>query len=126
MATTRRYELSDEEWSIISSLIPEKEPGTKGRLPIDNRTAFNGIVWLARSGAPWRDLPERYGPWETIYSKFRKWLDDGILDNIFRILSLDADLSELMMDGTIVRAHQASAGAKKGAQSRKSAEAVAD
>jgi len=51
---------------------------------------LNGMVWIARSGAPWRDLPERYGPWKSVYSRFRKWIDDGILDNIFRVLSLEA------------------------------------
>ena len=71
-------------------------------------------VWIARSGAPWRDLPARYGPWETVYSRFRKWIDDGVLDNIFRVLSLDAELGEIFLDGSIVKAHQHSAGAKKG------------
>ena len=63
---------------------------------------MNGIVWLARSGAPWRDLPERYGSWKTVYSRFRKWIDDGILDNIFRILSLEAELEELSIDASII------------------------
>lgn len=67
-----------------------------------NRVILNGIIWIARSGAPWRDLPERYGPWETVYSRFRKWIEDGILDNIFRVLSLDAELEELSLDGSIV------------------------
>lgn len=120
MAATKRYELSEDEWNRISALIPEKQRGTKGRPTTDNRTAFNGVIWLARSGAPWRDLPERYGSWETVYTKFRKWLDDGVIDNIFRILSLEADPSELIMDSTIIRAHQASAGAKKGAKRHKS------
>ena len=73
-----------------------------------------------RSGAPWRDLPERYGPWQTVYSRFRKWMEDGILDNIFRVLSLDAELSELSIDASIVQAHQHSAGAKKGGHPTKS------
>ena len=73
------------------------------------------MIWLARSGAPWRDLPERYGPWESVYSRFRKWIDaGGVLDNIFRVLSLEAELEELSLDATIVQAHQHSAGAKKG------------
>ena len=72
------------------------------------------MIWIARSGAPWRDLPERYGPWETVYSRFRKWIDDGILDNIFRLLSLEAELEELSLDASIVQAYQHSAGAKKG------------
>ena len=79
---------------------------------------LNGMVWIARSGAPWRDLPERYGPWNSVYSRFRKWIDDGILDNIFRVLSLEAEINELSLDATIVQAHQHSAGAKKGASKR--------
>ena len=72
-----------------------------------------GIVWIARSGVPWRDLPERYGSWQTVYSRFRKWIEDGTLDNIFRVLSLEAELTELSIDDSIVKAHQHSAGAKK-------------
>lgn len=79
---------------------------------------------LARSGAPWRDLPERYGSWKTVYSRFRKWIDDGILDNIFRILSLEAELEELSIDASIIQAHQHSAGAKKGGLQMKSGIAV--
>ena len=82
------------------------------------------MMWLARSGAAWRDLPERYGSWETGYSRFRKWLDDGILDHLFHVLALDAELGEVSIDGTIVRAHQHSAGAKKGAKETKSEEVV--
>ena len=85
---------------------------------------MNGIVWLARSGAPWRDLPERYGSWKTVYSRFRKWIDDGILDNIFRILSLEAELEELSIDASIIQAHQHRAGAKKGGLQMKSGIAV--
>lgn len=85
---------------------------------------LNAMFWLARSGAAWRDLPERYGPWSSVYSRFRKWLDDGILDNIFRVLSLEAELEELSLDASIVQAHQHSAGAKKRGQKTKSAIAV--
>lgn len=74
----------------------------------------NAMVWITRSGAPWRDLPERYGPWKTVYSRFRKWIGDGILDNIFRVLCLEAELGGLFLDASIVQAHQHSAGAKKG------------
>ena len=80
--------------------------------------------WLARSGDPWRDLPERYGSWQTVYSRFRKWIDDGILDNIFRVLNLEAELEELSIDASIVQAHQHSAGAKKGGSQMKSDIAV--
>ena len=111
----RRYELKDEEWEKIKELLPAENTGKRGRPAKDNRQILNGIIWVVRSGAPWRDLPERYGPWETVYSRFRKWIEDGIIDNIFRILSLEAETEEVSIDATIVKAHQHSAGAKKGA-----------
>ena len=120
----RRYELTDEEWLRIEPLLPPENTGKQGRPRKDNRIIMNGIVWLARSGAPWRDLPERYGSWKTVYSRFRKWIDDGILDNIFRVLSLEAELGELSIDASIVQAHQHSAGAKKGGLQMKSDIAV--
>ena len=122
----RRYELTDQEWNRIKDLLPPEKSGKRGRPSKDNRMILNAMVWIARSGAPWRDLPERYGPWETVYSRFRKWINDGILDNIFRVLSLDAELDELFMDSSIVQAHQHSAGAKKGGLPMKLDEAVAD
>ena len=114
----RRYELTDEEWNRIAPLLPPENTGKQGRPQKCTRTILNGIVWIARSGAPWCDLPERYGAWQTVYSRFRKWIDDGIIDNIFRVLSLDAELTELSIDASIVQAHQHSAGAKKGASKR--------
>ena len=81
---------------------------------------LNGMVWIARSGAPWRDLSEHYGSWNSVYSRFRKWIDDGILDNIFRVLSLETELEELSLDASIVQAHQHSAGAKEGGLQMKS------
>ena len=116
----RCCELTDQEWEQVASLLPPEKTGKPGRPPKDNRTMLNGMVWIARSGAPWRDLPERYGPWNSVYSRFRKWIDDGILDNIFRVLSLEAELYELSLDAAIVQAHQHSAGAKKGSLQPKS------
>lgn len=110
----RRYELTDQEWEQIAPLLPAQNTEKPGRPPKDNRLMLNAMVWLARSGAAWRDLPERYGPWTSVYSRFRKWIDDGILDNIFRVLSLEAELEDLSIDASIVQAHQHSAGAKKG------------
>lgn len=116
----RRYELTDQEWEQIAPLLPPEKTGKPGRPSKDNRMMLNAMVWLARSGAPWRDLPERYGSWKTVYSRFRKWIDDGILDNVFRVLSLEAELEELSLDASIVQAHQHSAGAKKGGLQMKS------
>ena len=109
----RRYELTDDEWNRIVTLLPPENTGKPGRPSKENRTMLNAMIWLARSGAPWRDLPERYGPWESVYSRFRKWIDAGVLDNIFRVLSLEAELEELSLDASIVQAHQHSAGEKK-------------
>lgn len=114
----RRYELTDQEWEQIASLLPPEKTGKPGRPSKDNRTMLNGMVWIARSGAPWRDLPERYGPWNSVYSRFRKWIDDGILDNIFRLLSLEAELCELSLDATIVQATSTVRVQKKGASKR--------
>ena len=110
---TRRYELTDEEWEQIKDLFPKENVIKRGRPLKDNRTMLNAMVWIVRSGAAWWDLPERYGPWETVYSRFRRWIEDGILDNIFRILSFEAELGELSVDASIVKAHQHSAGAPK-------------
>ncbi len=74
---------------------------------------LNAMLWLACSGAAWRDLLERYGSWKTVYNRFRKWTEDGVIDNIFHILSLEAELSELSLDATIVKAHQDSPGTHK-------------
>ena len=119
----RRYELTDQEWEQIASLLPPEKTGKPRRPSKDNRTMLNGMVLIAR-GAPWRDLPERYGFWNSVYSRFRKWIDDRILDNVFRVLSLEAELYELSMDATIVQAHQHSAGVKKGGLQTRSDTAV--
>lgn len=68
----RRNELTDQEWEQVAALLPPEKTGKPGRPPKDNRIMLNGMVWIARSGAPWRDLPERYGPWNSVYSRFRK------------------------------------------------------
>lgn len=110
----KHYDLTDQQWEQIASLFPPENTGKRGRPSKSNRLMLNAMVWIARSGAPWRGLPERFGPWETVYSRFRKWIEDGFLDNIFRILSMDAELSEVSIDASIVQAHQHSAGARKG------------
>lgn len=116
----RRYEITDIQWMKIRQYFPPQKIGGRGRPPRDNREILNGILWILSSGASWRDLPEYYGPWETVYGKFRKWINDGIFDNIFRILSSDAELENISIDGSIVKAHQHSAGAKKGGSQMKS------
>ena len=75
---SRRYELTDQEWKQIAPLLPLEKTGKPRRPPKDNRSMLNGMVWITRSGAPWHDLPKRYGLWNSVYSRFRKWIDDGI------------------------------------------------
>ena len=110
----KRYELTEEEWNRIEPYMPPQRTGKKGRPPKDHQMMLNAILWLARSGAEWEDLPERYGPWKTVYSRFCKWRDEGLLQKIFEALSADADLETLSIDSTSIRAHQHTAGAKKG------------
>jgi transposase len=107
----KRYEISDEQWNQINDLFPVAKTG---RPPMDNRLMFNAILWIARSGAAWRDLPERFGSWKTVYSRFCKWRDDATLLTIFKELNSEADYENLSIDSTCIKAHQHSAGAKKG------------
>lgn len=107
----KRYELSDEQWEQIKEMFPKAKTG---RPPKDNRIMMNAILWLARSGAAWADIPERYGSYKTVYSRFCKWRDDGTLLHIFEALNEDADFENLSIDSTSIKAHPQSAGAKKG------------
>lgn len=107
----KRYELTDEQWNQIEPLIPTAKTG---RPPKEHRIMLNAMVWLARSGAGWEDLPERYGSWKSVYSRFCKWRDEGTLLKIFKSLNEEPDLEHLCIDSTTVKAHQHSAGAKKG------------
>jgi transposase len=111
----RRYELTDAEWERVKCYFPEKEPGTRGRPPKSGREILNGILWIARSSAPWRDLPERFGPWETVYTRFRELTKKGVLLQAFKDLNVDADMQDVSLDSTSVKVHQHAAGAKKGA-----------
>ena len=107
-----RHELSEEQFKKIENMLPGRA-GHVGVTAKDNRTFINGVLWIFKTGAPWRDLPERYGHWKNVHRRFSRWSRDGIFNKIFRVLSEDADMEFLLMDGTIVKAHQHSAGAKK-------------
>jgi len=104
----RRYESSDASWKRIEPLLKGKA-GDVGRSGTDNRLFINAVVWMARSGAAWRDLPERYGPWNSVYRRFRRWAKSGHWQAIFEALQ-DPDLDWTMVDSTTVRAHQQAAG----------------
>ncbi len=115
-----RYDLSDEAWAIIEPLLPTvlKSPQA-GRPWAEHRKIVNGMFWILCSGAPWRDLPERYGPWKTVYNRFNRWSKSGVINIIFnRLLSfLDAhglvDWSAIALDGSNIRALKCAAGAQK-------------
>ena len=107
----RRYELSDDEWERIAALLPGKSSDC-GVTAKDNRQFVNGVLWIARSGAPWRDLPERYGLWNSVYQRFNRWTKTGVWERVFTALQ-DADDEWLMLDSTTIRAHQHAAGQKK-------------
>ena len=110
----RRYELTDAEWERLEPYFPERKAGDRGRPKREPREMLNGIFWIARSGAAWRDLPERYGPWQTVYKRFRAWSESGLIEKIFHELGEDADLQDISIDSTYIKAHKASAGAERG------------
>jgi transposase len=109
----RRHEISDDQWDRIKDLAAGKEgdPGVRAK---DNRLFVNAVLWIAKTGAPWRDLPERFGNFNSIWRRFDRWARKGIWEKMFRALQ-DPDLEWLLIDSTIIRAHQHAAGAKKGA-----------
>ena len=113
---TKRYELTDSEWKRVKDMLPPEHPagGKRGRpAKCDNRTALNGMLWIARGGAPWRELPERYGPWQTVYSRFRTWRDMGVFEAVFQALSIDADFENISIDSTSCKVHQSANGGEK-------------
>lgn len=117
---TRRHSLTDDQWELIEDIFGGSAP--TGRPRVSRRQIVDGIFWILRTGAPWRDLPERYGKWGTVYNTFRRWSLDGTIDEILRRLrGAVADVRELddelwCVDGTVIRAARCAAGAKKGDQ----------
>jgi transposase len=116
----RRHELSQQQWERIASLFPHPtHQDGRGRPWEDHQRLLNGILWRLHTGAPWRDIPERYGPWETIYSRFRRWREDGtwarILTHLLEDLERQGRLGhELwLVDATVIRASRAAGGAEK-------------
>lgn len=112
---TRRYEVSDEQWEQIKPYLGN-ERKKMGRPQSDNRKILNGLMWILKTGAPWRDLPEYYGPWQTVYKRFVQWQNNDKLKEMFEQLRQGADMQDICIDGSYIKAHRASAGAKKGLQ----------
>jgi transposase len=113
----RRHELSDAEWERLAPLLPPHKPGRRRH---DDRHVIDAVLWKLATGAPWRDLPTRYGPWQTAYTRFWRWTRAGVWDQLFAALQRQADAAGQIdwqvhfVDGTVIRAHQHAAGAKKG------------
>jgi transposase len=105
-----RYDLTDFEWSIIEPLLPMDRRGPK---PQNNRQIINGMFYILRTGSPWRDLPERYGPYTTVYNRFNRWRKAGIWDRLMDAIVKAHDGKVQMIDSSIVRVHQHASGAKK-------------
>ena len=100
----RRYELTASEWNRIKDYLPPERSTQKGRPQKDNRMMLNGILWILRTGCQWRELPECYGSWQSVYARFRKWQKDGIFEKIFRELNLDADTEYIRINSASVKA----------------------
>src|SRR3712207_3937454 len=119
-----RGDLTNAQWARLHPLLPPQKPHT-GRPAVDHRRIINGILWVDRTGAPWRDMPDRYGPWQTVANRFYRWRAAGIWDRIFHAVQQQADAANQLdwevqyVDGSSIRAHQHAAGAKKGTRKRK-------
>ena len=109
----RRHEITDEKWKQIEPLLPGRD-GDPGRSAEDNRKFVNACLWIAKTGAPWRDLPERFGKWNTVFQRFNRWCKNGVWEGVLKALGGDSELENLVLDSTIVRAHQHAAGGKGG------------
>jgi transposase len=112
----KRYELNEAQWRRIETMLPGKA-GDPGRTA-DNRLFVNGVLWVLRSGAHWHDLPERYGKWKSVHTRFSRWAKAGVWERVFEALTKDRDNEYLMLDTTLVRAHQQAATGKGGAKIR--------
>ena len=120
-----RKVLTDARWKKIEDLLPGKasDPGCTAK---DNRLFVEAVLWIARTGSPWRDLPAELGNWHTTYVRFARWRDSGVWDRVANALAGDAELERVFIDSTIVRAHQHAAGAQKNSARKPSGGRVAD
>jgi len=104
--------LRNDQWRRIEQMLPGKA-SDRGVTAKDNRVFVEAVLWMARTGSPWRDLPDEFGPWNSVYKRFARWSEHGVRHRVFAELAKDADFEEVFLDSTIVRAHQHAAGAPK-------------
>jgi putative transposase len=107
-----RFKLDDRQWERVEAFL--KSERGPGRPPIDDRRFVEAVLWVLRTGAPWRDLPSEFGPWKTVFNRFDRWSKQGKWQRLLRVLQVDVDDDWYSIDATIVRAHQHAAGAKGG------------
>lgn len=112
-----RHAITDEHWERIKGFLPG-QPGDPGVTAKDNRRFVDAVLWIAKTGAQWRDLPERFGHWNSVWHRFDRWARKGVWQRVFEALQ-DPDLEWLILDSTVVRAHQHAAGAGKKTAARK-------
>ena len=120
-----RFHLNDEQWAKIADLLPGKV-GDPGRSGEDNRLFLEAVLWIARTGSPWLDLPASLGQWNSVFKRFRRWVIGGVFERVFSALRGDPDFEYVIADGTIVRVHQKGTGAKGGLKIRQSGVPAAD
>ncbi len=114
---SKRHALSDAQWSQIKDLLPGK-PGDAGRTAQDNRLFVDAILFVAKTGIPWRDLPERFGKWNSVWRRFDRWCALGIWQKLARQLG-EPELSELQLDSTSIKVHVAGVGGRRRADEKK-------
>lgn len=114
-----RHDITDELWQRIEPHVRPVRKDPRGRPSTDTRFILNGVIWILRTGAPWRDLPEEFGPWQTVYKRFNAWSKSKVWGTILDELCSEADLESIMLDGSYVRAHQHAAGARGAAKNKR-------
>jgi transposase len=119
VGVTMRKQLRDEQWKLIEAMLPGKD-GDVGRSGADNRLFVEAVLWIARTGSPWRDLPAEFGRWNSAYQRFARWSRAGVWQRVFAALAKERRFREVFIDSTIVRAHQHAAGAPKKTAPRRS------
>jgi len=115
-----RTVLTDAQWERIAPLLPGKK-GDPGRNGEDNRQFVEGVLWMVRTGAPWRDLPDCFGKWSSVWKRFRRWALKGVFEKLFKALSGEPDFEYALIDGSIIKVHRHATGAKGGLSIRPSA-----
>jgi transposase len=112
-----RFVLSDAQWAKMEPHCLGK-PSDPGRSGMNNRLFLEGVLWIARTGSPWRDLPPWFGKWNTVFKRYRDWVKAGVFQRLFEALSDDPEMEYAMIDGTVVKVHRHGQGAKGGPKIR--------